>query len=90
MEQPPKYLESVTPAPKAERIEYPVSRRLERMRAFSKLLDSQFPLFGNFRIGIDPIIASSPVSAISLPPAFQSGSFTKLRASASKSASSPS
>ena len=63
MEQPPKYLESTTPdpnAPKAERIEYPVSRRLERMRAFSKLLDSQFPLFGNFRIGIDPIIGLIP------------------------------
>ena len=30
------------------------------MRAFSKLLDSQFPLFGNFRIGIDPIIGLIP------------------------------
>jgi hypothetical protein len=66
VEQPPKYLEPITPdpnapkAPRAERIEYPVSRRLERMRAFSKLLDSQFPLFGNFRIGIDPIIGLIP------------------------------
>jgi hypothetical protein len=60
VDQPSKYLESVTPPPKAERIEYPVNRRLERMRAFSKLLDSQFPLFGNFRIGIDPIIGLIP------------------------------
>ena len=61
MEQPPKYpLESWHSAPKPEKIEYPVNRRLGRMRALSRLLDNAFELPGGFRIGIDPIIGLIP------------------------------
>ena len=60
MEQPPKYIESWQDAPRPERIELPVSRRLERMRALSRLLDTAFTLPGGFRIGIDPIIGLIP------------------------------
>jgi hypothetical protein len=60
VEQPPKYIESWTSAPRAERIEIPVSRRLDRMRGLSRLLDTAFMLPGGFRIGIDPIIGLIP------------------------------
>lgn len=60
MEQPPKHFDQWQPAPKPERIEYPVSRRLERMRALSRLLDTKFSLPGGFRFGIDPIIGLIP------------------------------
>jgi hypothetical protein len=48
---------SITP----ERIEYPVNKRLARMRALSRLLDTAIRLPGGFRIGIDPIIGLVPV-----------------------------
>ena len=60
MEQPPKYIETLEQAPRAQRIEIPVSRRLERMRSLSRLLDTAFTLPGGFRIGIDPIIGLIP------------------------------
>lgn len=60
MEQPPKQFDQWQPAPKPERIEYPVSRRLERMRGLSRLLDTKFSLPGGFRFGIDPIIGLIP------------------------------
>lgn len=58
VEQPPRHVDIA--AAHAERIEYPVSRRLERMRAFSRLLDTAFQLPGGFRIGIDPLIGLVP------------------------------
>ena len=45
---------------RAERIEYPVSRRLARMRNLTRLLDTAIGLPGGFRIGIDPIIGLVP------------------------------
>lgn len=60
MEQPTKHAAAVQNAPKLERIGYPVSRRLERMRALSRLLDTKFTLPGGFRFGIDPIIGLIP------------------------------
>lgn len=60
MEQPPRFLEPLQPVPKPERIEYPISRRLERMRVLSRLLDTKFSLPGGFRFGIDPIIGLIP------------------------------
>lgn len=60
MEQPPKYIETWQSGPRAERIELPVSRRLQRMRGLSRLLDTAFTLPGGFRIGIDPIIGLIP------------------------------
>ena len=60
MEQPPKYIETLEQVPRAQRIEIPVSRRLERMRGLSRLLDTAFSLPGGFRIGIDPIIGLIP------------------------------
>jgi hypothetical protein len=47
-------------AVRVERIEYPVSRRLARMRNLSRLLDTAIGLPGGFRIGIDPIIGLVP------------------------------
>ena len=58
VEQPPRHVDIA--AAHAERTEYPVSRRLERMRAFSRLLDTAFQLPGGFRIGIDPLIGLVP------------------------------
>jgi len=58
VEEPARY--SDISAPRLERIELPVSRRLERMRALSRLLDTQFQLPGGFRVGIDPFIGLIP------------------------------
>lgn len=38
----------------------PPSRRLERLRAFSRLLDSSIPLPGGYRVGIDGLIGLIP------------------------------
>jgi hypothetical protein len=59
---PPK-IPAASPEPlsaKPERVEYPVSRRLARMRNLSRLLDTAIRLPGGFRIGIDPIIGLVP------------------------------
>ena len=45
---------------RAERITYPVSRRLQRIRFVSNLLDQCIALPGGMRIGIDPIIGLVP------------------------------
>jgi hypothetical protein len=60
VEEPPRYLDSNSSAPKPDRIDYPVSRRLERMRALTRLLDTAFQLPGGFRFGIDPLIGLVP------------------------------
>ncbi|MGZ8938264.1 MAG: DUF4112 domain-containing protein [Limisphaerales bacterium] len=60
MEHSPKFLDQSQSGLKAERIAYPVSRRLERMRVLSRLLDTKFSLPGGFRFGIDPIIGLIP------------------------------
>lgn len=60
MEQPPKSTEELQYAPRADRIAYPASRRLERMRSLTRLLDTRFTLPGGFRVGIDPIIGLIP------------------------------
>src|SRR5688500_4669352 len=60
-DQPPIYdVDAISPTDRAERITLPVSNRLERMRAFSRLLDTAFRLPGGFRIGIDPLIGLVP------------------------------
>ena len=60
MEPPPKITPQSDAAIKAERIEYPASPRLARMRNLTRLLDTAFGLPGGFRIGIDPIIGLVP------------------------------
>ena len=45
---------------RAERIQYPVNPRLQRMRFFSNLLDQCITLPGGMRIGIDPIVGLVP------------------------------
>ena len=58
MDEPPRIEGSADG--KLERIEYPASRRLERMRWLSRLLDTSIGLPGGYRIGIDPIIGLVP------------------------------
>jgi hypothetical protein len=60
VDEPPRYLDSNSSVPQPARIEYPVSRRLERMRALARLLDTIFQLPGGFRFGIDPLIGLVP------------------------------
>lgn len=60
MEQPPKYVALDDENPHLQKIDYPVSARLERMRSLARLLDTRFTIFGGFRIGIDPIIGLIP------------------------------
>ena len=55
-----EFIDSVEPADRPQRIDYPVSRRLERMRALSRLLDTAFTLPRGFKIGIDPLIGLIP------------------------------
>jgi hypothetical protein len=43
-----------------ERIQYPVSSRLARMRALSRLMDNSITLPGGYRIGIDPLLGLLP------------------------------
>lgn len=57
MESPPEIFQ---PAPRPQRIEYPVPGRLARMRALSRLLDNSISLPGGYRIGIDPLIGLIP------------------------------
>ena len=45
---------------RAERIQYPVSPRLQRIRWVSNLLDQCITLPGGMRIGIDPIVGLIP------------------------------
>ena len=45
---------------RAERIQYPVSPRLQRIRFVSNLLDQCITLPGGMRIGIDPIVGLVP------------------------------
>ncbi|HEX7860360.1 MAG TPA: DUF4112 domain-containing protein [Verrucomicrobiae bacterium] len=59
-EEPPIYEVESSSSERAERITLPVSKRLERMRGLSRLLDTAFQLPGGFRIGIDPIIGLIP------------------------------
>ncbi len=49
-----------TDAPRAERIIYPVSPRLQRVRFMCNLLDQCITLPGGMRIGIDPIVGLLP------------------------------
>jgi hypothetical protein len=58
VEEPPRHTD--LSAPRLQRIELPVSRRLERMRALARLLDTRFQLPGGFRVGIDPFIGLIP------------------------------
>jgi hypothetical protein len=60
VQPPPRFIDTIDSLSRPERIDIPVSRRLERMRGLSRLLDTAFKLPGGFRIGIDPIIGLIP------------------------------
>ena len=53
-------IESTRTEGRAERVVYPPSPRLQRMRFFSNLLDQCITLPGGMRIGIDPIVGLIP------------------------------
>jgi hypothetical protein len=48
------------PAPRAERIVYPESPRLRRIRWLSTLMDNSIVLPSGFRIGLDPLVGLLP------------------------------
>jgi hypothetical protein len=60
VDQPPRIPAEIGQAVAPQRIDYPVNRRLARMRTLSRLLDTAIRLPGGFRIGIDPIIGLVP------------------------------
>ena len=59
MDEPPKII-PLPPPIQAQRIEYPESPRLNRMRRLTRLLDTSIGLPGGYRIGIDPILGLLP------------------------------
>jgi hypothetical protein len=61
MDQPPiQTPKQTSTTARPQRVQYPPNRRLDRMRAFSTLLDNSIPLPGGYRMGLDPLIGLIP------------------------------